>query len=407
MGATLLALPQSRHLRKPPGRLGSPFMKLIDRYVIRQIGLTSFWSLLALAGVIWISQALHDIDLMTNQGQSALKFITVTILTLPAMAAIIAPVALLIGLIATLNRLNNESELAVLASAGVSPARLLRPLMMFAMIVALFTAMLTIKIVPESIQNWRSMITEIRSDFLTKIVKPGRFSQLEADVTFHYRERIGDAMLGIFIQDKRDPALILIYVAERGRIIAGQNGNYLVLENGSVQRETTGNHDASIVAFQRYALDLTQLVPGNGEISFSTHERLTSDLISTYVERRQAKADLTKIEAELSDRFATPLYAFPFAALALSFLGRPRSARAQRVMAVLLTIAGAAFVRVSGFILTVNGKGLPHFLPLTVAYPLILCLAIVSLDSDVMRMVFTKIRMRLKRSPAHVREEVA
>ena len=86
-------------------------MSLIDRYLIRQIGATSLWALLALSGVIWISQALHDIDLMTTQGQSVLKFFTMTLLTLPAMAAIIAPVALLIGMIVTLNRLNAESEI--------------------------------------------------------------------------------------------------------------------------------------------------------------------------------------------------------------------------------------------------------------------------------------------------------
>jgi len=262
-------------------------MSLIDRYLIRQIGATSLWALLALSGVIWISQALHEIDLMTTQGQSVLKFFTMTLLTLPAMAAIIAPVALLIGFILTLNRLNKESELAVLASAGISPFRLLKPLLIAAFIGSLFTGFLTLKLVPESINLWRVMVTQIRSDFLTKIIKAGRFNELEANVIFHYRERAGDTLLGLFIQDKRDPELVLVYVAERGRIVNESSGNYLVLENGSVQRETPRNRDASIVTFQRYALDLTQLAPGNGEITYSPHERLTLDLLQTYQSGRE------------------------------------------------------------------------------------------------------------------------
>ena len=356
-------------------------MSLIDRYLIRQIGATSFWALIALAGVIWVSQALHDIDLMTNQGQSVLKFLTITILTLPAMAAIIAPVALLIGLIVTLNRLNVESELAVLASAGISSFRLLKPLVIAAFVAALFTGTLTLKLMPESMQLWRLMVTQIRSDFLTKIVKAGRFNELEANVIFHYRERAGDTLLGLFIQDKRDPELILVYVAERGRIVNGASGNYLVLENGSVQRETPRNRDASIVAFQRYALDLTQLVPGNGEVSFSPHERLTNDLIQAYVSGRETSADLIKIEAELADRFATPLFAFPFACLVLGFLGRPRSARAQRMSAILYTIVGAALIRVAGFVLIVNGKTLPFYLALSIAFPLVSALIILLTDA--------------------------
>ncbi|MEY4092130.1 MAG: hypothetical protein RLZZ496_1312, partial [Pseudomonadota bacterium] len=312
-------------------------MSLIDRYLIRQIGVTSIWALFALSGVIWISQALHDIDLMTTQGQSVLKFLIMTILTLPSMAAIISPVALLIGLIVTLNRLNAESELAVLASAGISSFRLLKPLVIAAFVAALFTGTLTLKLMPESMQLWRLMITQIRSDFLTKIIKAGRFNELEANVIFHYRERAGDTLLGLFIQDKRDRDLILVYVAERGRIVNGASGNYLVLENGSVQRETPRNRDASIVAFQRYALDLTQLAPGNGELTFSPHERLSDDLMKAYLSGRETSAELLRIETELADRFATPLYVFPFACLALGFLGRPRSTRAHRMNAVLYT----------------------------------------------------------------------
>jgi len=356
-------------------------MSLIDRYLIRQIGVTSFWALFALSGVIWISQALHDIDLMTTQGQSVLKFLIMTILTLPSMAAIIAPVALLIGLIVTLNRLNAESELAVLASAGISSFRLLKPLVIAAFVAALFTGTLTLKLMPESMQLWRLMITQIRSDFLTKIIKAGRFNELEANVIFHYRERAGDTLLGLFIQDKRDRDLILVYVAERGRIVNGASGNYLVLENGSVQRETPRNRDASIVAFQRYALDLTQLAPGNGELTFSPHERLSDDLMKAYLSGRETSAELLRIETELADRFATPLYVFPFACLALGFLGRPRSTRAHRMNAVLYTIAGASIIRIAGFVFIVNGKDLPFYLFGAIAFPLVCALIIFIFDA--------------------------
>lgn len=378
-------------------------MSLIDRYLIRQIGATSLWALLALSGVIWISQALHDIDLMTTQGQSVLKFFTMTLLTLPAMAAIIAPVALLIGFILTLNRLNAESELAVLASAGISPFRLLKPLLIAAFIGSLFTGFLTLKLMPESINLWRVMVTQIRSDFLTKIIKAGRFNELEANVIFHYRERAGDTLLGLFIQDKRDPELVLVYVAERGRIVNGSSGNYLVLENGSVQRETPRNRDASIVAFQRYALDLTQLAPGNDEITYSPHERLTLDLLQTYQSGRETSADLIRIETELADRFVTPLYVFPFTCLALAFIGRPRSARAHRLSAILYTILLAALIRVVGFVLIVNGKDLPFYLEIAIAFPIFCATLIFLMDalfghqlsrregiSDLLRNLFSK-----------------
>jgi lipopolysaccharide export LptBFGC system permease protein LptF len=122
-------------------------------------------------------------------------------------------------------------------------------------------------------------------------------------------------------------------------------------------------------------------VPGNGEITFSPHERLSDDLIKAYLSERETSADMIGIETELADRFATPLYAFPFACLALGFLGRPRSTRAHRMSSVLYTIAGAAIIRVAGFVFIVNGKDLPFYLFGSIAFPLICALIILIFDA--------------------------
>ena len=352
-------------------------LAVIDRYLIRNIGFAGLSALCALTFVIWISQAMHDVDLITTQGQSLLAFVKVTVLTMPAMAAIIGPVAFFIGLLVALNRLNADSELAVLTASGLSPARLMRPVLTAALLAAMFCGSLTVWAVPASIQSWRTMITQIRSDFLAKIVKPGRFNELEQGVVFHYRERSGEALLGLFIQDSRDPELVLVYVAERGRIVAGKDGNYLVLENGSVQRETHRSQDASIVAFQRYALDLTQLAPGNEEVIFQPHERLTSDLITAYFGHKETSAVEAHIAGELADRFSTPLFTFAFAAIALAALGRPRTTRTSAIASIVSAILLGALVRVSGFTLAVGIKASPNLVLISGAFPILIALLII------------------------------
>jgi lipopolysaccharide export system permease protein len=355
---------------------GKHRLAVFDRYLMKNIGLAGLSALCGLTFVIWISQAMHDVDLITTQGQSLFAFIKVTILTLPAMAAIIGPVAFFIGLLVALNRLNADSEMAVLTASGLSPSRLMRPVFMIALLAALLCGALTVWVVPASIQTWRTMITQIRSDFLAKIVKPGRFNELEQGVVFHYRERSGDALLGIFIQDSRDPELVLVYVAERGRIVAGKDSNYLVLENGSVQRETHRSQDASIVAFQRYALDLTQLAPGNDEIVFQPHERLTSDLIFSYIDHKETSVVETRIAGELADRFSTPLFTFAFAAIALAALGKPRTTRTSAVTGIVSAILFGALIRVSGFTLAVGIKAFPNLVLISGLFPILIAVLI-------------------------------
>lgn len=352
-------------------------MSLIDRYLVRMILSASFAALIGLTLVIWITQAMHDLDLITTQGQSLLQFLRVTSLTLPPMAAVIAPIAFYIGLLIALNRLNSDSELVVLSASGMSSLRLAKPLAIAALVASLACAFLTLSLVPSSIHTWRGLITQIRSDFLTKIVKPGGFNTLEKDLVFHYRERSGDALLGIFIQDSRDPELLIVYVAERGRIVQAKEGNYLVLENGSVQRETPRDRDASIVAFQRYALDLSQLAPGNDEVIYVPHERLTPDLIAAYINRTEPTAIEALIGAELADRFATPLFNFTFAALALALLGRPRTTRSRSFIVTVTAVALAAILRVAGFTIIVAAKDSQLLIGSAIAFPVIASLAIV------------------------------
>ena len=84
-------------------------------------------ALLVLTGTIWVTQALREVDLLTSKGQTILIFLKLTLLTIPSLVMILAPVALLIAVIYSLNRLNGDSELVVMSSAGMSPGRLIRP----------------------------------------------------------------------------------------------------------------------------------------------------------------------------------------------------------------------------------------------------------------------------------------
>ena len=66
-------------------------------------------------------------------------------------------------------------------------------------------------------------------------------------------------MLGIFIDDRRDPKERASILAEQGDIVKNERGMFLMLENGSVQRHETGQRDPAIVLFDRYAFDLSWL----------------------------------------------------------------------------------------------------------------------------------------------------
>ena len=112
-------------------------MGSIDKYIFRTT-LTSFAVVLvSLTGVIWITQALRGIDLMTSQGQTILTFLGFTSLAIPVLVLIISPIALMIAISHTLNKLATDSEIIVMNAAGFSPFRLFRPFIYATIAVAL------------------------------------------------------------------------------------------------------------------------------------------------------------------------------------------------------------------------------------------------------------------------------
>jgi lipopolysaccharide export system permease protein len=233
-------------------------MSSIERYILRTTVGAFLACLLALTGVIWITQALRQLDLLTGKGQTLFVFFAVTALSLPTLLTVIAPVALFIAVIYALNKLNGDSELIVMSAAGMAPARLLRPFLALALLVSVATAGMTLYGIPASAQALREFLTKIRADFVANIVREGQFTTLDSGITFHYRERSGDALLGIFLQDRRESDRTVVYLAERGRTAQGDDGgSYLVLEKGSVHRQRPGASDSAIVAFERYAVDLS------------------------------------------------------------------------------------------------------------------------------------------------------
>jgi lipopolysaccharide export system permease protein len=325
-------------------------MHLVDRYILRQLSVGFLTCLVVLTALIWLTQALRDFDLMTAQGQTILIFLIITSLAIPSLVTIIAPVASFIAMVWTLNRLNGDSELVVMNSAGLSTRRLMRPFLLLAVAVAALVGVITIYAQPASMRELRFWLTQVRADLITKIVREGQFTTVAGGLTFHIRERLpSGALLGIFVQDARAKDQTLTYIAERGQIVESPEGTFLILEKGSVQRQLGGESDASIVVFDRYAFDLSQLVDEADVTTFKPRERYTGELLDPDPNDPAFKTAPGRFRAELVDRLVAPLYPVAFMFVALAALGQARTTRQGRGLAIAVAIVTIVAVRVGGF----------------------------------------------------------
>ncbi len=324
-------------------------MSAIDRYIVRTTLLAFLLVLVSLTSVIWITQALRGIDLMTGQGQSILVFLGVTGLAIPLLAMIIAPIALLIAVMHTLNRLATDSEIIVMNAAGLSPNRFLRPFLIATCVVSLLVAFLSIYLAPECLRALRRWQTEIGADVLTNILRPGEFQKL-GPLTIRIQGRQpGGLLVGIFIDDQRNPSERIDILAERGTVQKNERGSFLILQDGNLQRFETGKRDPALVAFNSYAFDLSQFSNVVQAVTYGPRERKIGDLISPPPDDPIYKRVPGEFRAELHDRIFAPIYPFVFVLMAFAILGAPRTTRQNRNFAVALLIVGILVVRIAGF----------------------------------------------------------
>jgi lipopolysaccharide export system permease protein len=330
---------------------------LIARYIFRQTASALLMILISLTLIVWLTSVLREIKLLTSEGQTFLLFLKITALAIPNLIVTVAPVAYLIACLHTLNRLNGDSELIVLSASGASVWRLLVPYFTLGTLVAAAIFAANILVLPGAARLLGDYVSQVRADLLSQVLQPGEFSDLEAGLTIHVRDkdRNGD-LLGVIVHDERDKKTSNTIVAERGEVINEGGRAEMDLYDGQILRQQEEKPNVQFIVFKTYAFDMGDFTARAGQRELKVQERSLEELL--YLDRDSAyyKANAAGIRSEIHQRLSTPLYPFVYAFLAVLYLGRPRTTREGRasllftgfVIGVALRVLGIAGVNMVG-----------------------------------------------------------
>jgi len=214
----------------------------------------------------------------------------------------------------------------------------------------MFVAALSLYVAPSGLAQLRTEITRVRADLVANIVKPGKFINVEEGLTFHIRNRSGKGTLdGLLMHDTRDPETAFTYQADTGNIVEAAGKTLLVMHNGTIQRRPKQQGDISIVRFQSYAFDLSNLIPEAGEPVYKASERSTANLLDPSGSDYYSMQFPDRLRAELHERFTLPLYCVAFALIVFAFLGVARTTRQGRGFALVAAISCCVLLRTAGF----------------------------------------------------------
>jgi lipopolysaccharide export system permease protein len=323
-------------------------MKLIERYILRRMTTAMVLSFLALSTMLWLSQALRQFNLVTEQGQTLATFLELSAYLFPILVMIVLPLSVLIGVTFALTMLNSDSELAVINASGMRQWSLLKPALVVGLLATVLIGAMTFYFAPLSLRAGQALLTQVRSSLISSIAREGAFISLADGLTFHLQSRQNDGSLrGLFVADNRDATRSMTYIAQRGAIIDNPLGTFLVMSNGSIQQRSKVDDSISIIEFSSYAFDLSTFASAGATPALTPRQRPTEYLLNPDPNDpflRQSPGDFI---AELHDRITSPLYGLVFALVPLLFLGQAQSTRVSRGpnvgMAAVLVIMLRAF----------------------------------------------------------------
>lgn len=291
-------------------------MKKLDVYIIKQICVGFLLVALSLMSMLWLTQSLRFVEMVTDKGLPIYLFIEMTSLLMPRIFTILSPIALFVAVMFVYNRLIADSELIVMKAVGISSIVIARAAIFMGIVMAIFNVGVLNWGIPLAESRFRDLEYEVKNSFTKMMLREGSFTSFKGNMTVFIDKFENDGSIkGILVSDgkKRDEKVITI--AENGRIEYTDIGPKILLKNGTRQTLNKKSGQFSSMRFDDYVVDFGDVSVAKKK-SQGVRERSISELFSEAKNETLPIKERLKFKAEAHRRILAPFFNLIFALLA-------------------------------------------------------------------------------------------
>ena len=325
-------------------------MRLIDRYLLRQLVGPTLWSVVAATALALLSTSLTQLDLIVSGGQNALIFLKATALAMPQLINMVLPVSVFVAALVTLNRLQTDQELAVCFAGGMSRWRVISPAFRLAGVLTLASLVINLWVQPTAHRAMREVLFEVRTNLVSSLIREGEFSQPAPGLSVYDQsvDRNGE-IRNLFIHRFKDDGGATTYTADTGRLVMKDGAPILRLFRGSTQ-ELSPEGVLNYLTFDDYPFELNTFLRTEERVHFKPSDRYLHELLFPDLTQDWETRNEKKLYAEGNARLSTPLYILTFMALAVWAILGGAFSRLGYGRRIALAGGVAAVTRILGFI---------------------------------------------------------
>jgi LPS export ABC transporter permease LptG/LPS export ABC transporter permease LptF len=311
---------------------------ILDQYVVREMLPPIGLGLLLFTFILLLDQISQLMKILVSRGADLATVVRAFVYLLPSIFSVTIPMAFLLGVLLAFGRLASDSEIVALRASGVSPARLLRPVLALSVLASLVTLYVVAVALPAANQAYRELvfsliISKARTGVVPRVFNddliPGMVlyvSDMPAE-TGEWRD--------VFLYDERSPQKPSVILARRGRldIDRAQKTVTIKLQQGVVhvfQALDPGAYDRLEFVNRDFPLPFDHFFPsiplakGDREMTLAELKAAVADLRA----KGGGRKETGRFEVEYHKKFAIAGACMIFGLLGLGLsLGSKKEAR--------------------------------------------------------------------------------
>ena len=318
--------------------------RLLDAYIVKEMLAPTAIGLLVFTFVLLIDQIPRLLAVLVSRSADLETILRVFVNLLPSILAVTIPMAFLLGVLLAFGRMASDSEIVALRAVGVSPARLLAPVMMMAAAMTALTFYINAVALPAANQAHRELVfklvvskarTDVRPRTFTDSLLPGRMMLYVQDID--PQTGLWENLLVHDTRDSREPKLIL---ARTGELVIDRDKATVRLELGpgsqhAFRTADPREYEKTQFGAMGWDLPVDEFFPDRRKLLLSKGDReMTLPELQQRIDalRREGKGrkDWGKFAVEWHKKFAIPSACLVFGVLGLALsLGSKKEARSS------------------------------------------------------------------------------
>ncbi len=284
-------------------------MRLLDRYLLRQLVAPFCFALAALTSLMLLSQIAKKFGALVGKGLPWSVIGEVFALSLPFIVAMTLPMAVLLAVLYTFSHLAADNEITAMRANGISVYQVLVPMLLWGAVMAAFNFAFVDQVLPRSNARLRALLIDIGRKKPTFELREQVINEVPPSKYFLRASRIDPAtgrLRGVTIYDVGGESSRRIIYADSGSMAyaEGQTDLSLRLYDGSIHQYRPAEptrfqltyfsvNDIRVKnVFDELQRNTSESVRGDREMSTCEMLAVIRDAQQEQLEARQDRAEL-------------------------------------------------------------------------------------------------------------------